>query len=146
MAGDDEPVDRPEDLAASPDASDPKDLEKRRRRKRGEVRDEAEFWKMVFASPVGRKTMWRVLKNAGTFEVIFAHVNGQAPDSIASWYAAGRRELGLDLYHQWMVANREGVLKMLDEHDPRFQPVPIEQPAAAVEPAEEYGTWPSQQS
>lgn len=80
---------------------------------------------MAFASPVGRKAMWQILEEAGTFQVLFGHVNGNAPDPIASWFNAGKRELGLSLYHSWMRANRDGVLLMLDEHHGAFKPVPV---------------------
>lgn len=132
MAGDDEPVDRPEELPAAPNAADPTDLEKRRRRRRGEVRDVAEFWKLAFASPIGRRALWEMLHKAGTFGVQFAAGPNGTPDPLATWYHAGRRDLGLAYYHEWMVLNREGVLKMLEEHDPRFQPISLE-PATAVQ-------------
>lgn len=112
-------------------------MEKRRRRKRWEVRDEVEFWKFAFASEPGRRAMWRILKEAGTFELLLGHVNGTAPDPIGSWINAGKREVGLSLYHSWLRTNRDGVLLMLDEHHPAFKPEPVAQPVAQSDQSED---------
>lgn len=101
-------------------AADPVAVRKRQRRV---VRADAEsrkFWEGVFASEVGRREMWAILKAAGAFDVRFSHGPVGFPDPQATWFHLGQTKFGMYLYHEWMKQARDGVLTMLDEHSPQF--------------------------
>lgn len=78
------------------------------------------FWEGVFADPIGRLEMWRILDDAGTFDQRFGIGPSGFPQAEASWFNQGMRAFGLRLWQKWTSTAREGVLLMHDEHDPRF--------------------------
>ena len=42
------------------------------------------------------------------------------PDEYATWYAKGEQDLGLRLYHKWLLLDPLSVAAMHAENDPRF--------------------------
>lgn len=78
------------------------------------------FWKQVFASPVGRREMWRMLAQLHPFEERFGVTPAGFPCPEKSWFHAGEQSFGLRLYHSWCALDRPAVFLMHDEHDQRF--------------------------
>ena len=78
------------------------------------------FWRQVLSDPIGRAEVWGLLKEAGTFERPFACGPNGFPQPEATWFMAGRKEFGQNLYHKLLVHDRDGVNRMLDEHYPAF--------------------------
>lgn len=121
---DDDPPDDPDDELPSEqptvDAASREGVRKQERRQDREEREATEFWRTVFADPVGRREMWRLLRDLHPFEERFACGPSGFPQPEATWFEAGKQAVGLHLYHHWTRVAREGVLMMLDEHDPRF--------------------------
>jgi hypothetical protein len=80
----------------------------------------SKFWAQVFAHPVGRREMWEVLQSSHTFEERFACGPNGFPQVEATWFHAGEQAFGQRLFLSWQRFNPDGVLLMLQEHDPRF--------------------------
>lgn len=83
-------------------------------------RDVERFWQGVFSNPTGRREMWAILQQAGTFEDRFGVGPNGFPQPEQSWFHMGQRSLGLRLFLSWQALARDGVILMQDEHDPRF--------------------------
>lgn len=125
----DEPVEPDDDVdgegaeAAEPlndDAASRTGLESKRRRISREQREGLEFWRGVFASPVGRREMFAILQSAHTFEDRFACGPNGFPQPEATWFQAGEHAFGQRLYLTWSKNHRVEVLLMHDENDARF--------------------------
>jgi hypothetical protein len=115
---DDEPL--PSDQVTV-DAASPAGLKQQRRTQKRIAEDAKDFWKRVFATPVGRHEIWNILNNdMHAFTTIFAAGPTGVPDPNAAWYRLGEQNLGLILYHRWMAIDPEGVRLMHIENDPRF--------------------------
>lgn len=124
MTDDDEPEidnddsgaeDTPAQDAASKRSYDKKLTEIELRQK--EARD---FWKAVFAIPVGRREMFEILKSSNAFDPPFMCGPNGFPQPEATWFHAGQHALGQRLFLSWSLLDRDGVNLMLDENDPRF--------------------------
>ena len=107
-------------LPETTNLTDPKS-QRRARDKIKRDRQEAEsFWRAVFNDRIGRREIWRLLEAANTFDTPFMTGPNGFPNEAASWWREGQREFGLRLYHSLLTLDREGALRMQDEHDPRF--------------------------
>ena len=87
-------------------------------------RDKAEaklFWEQALAHPIGRREIWRIIAAGKPFETTFACGPNGTPQDIATWFHAGAKDISERLFFSLLLLNREGVLLMLDEHDPRFK-------------------------
>ncbi len=80
----------------------------------------AAFWKRVLEDPDGRKEIYDLLKQAGTFEERFACGPSGFPQVEATWFHAGEQAMGMRLFQSLIVVDRANVFLMMDEHDPRF--------------------------
>lgn len=121
---DDQPEDRPQDIPVVQSAVDPVEAKKRESRKQLAERQDAEFVRALFASEAGRRFAWSILEAAGTFETKFGFGPYGHPNPPATERFAGQQELGLRLYHTWLVRDHAGVSVMLHEHHPHF-PRPV---------------------
>lgn len=102
------------------DASD-KEAVREQNKKLGRAdREAAEFWQQVFAHPIGRREMWNLLTEMGTFETRFGIGPNGFPNPESTWFNAGQQDFGLRLYFSWLRLDRAGVLLMQDEFDPNF--------------------------
>ena len=126
---DDEPLDlEPEDDEAdgepdpgTPDsAADKRRLRKQARRRELDEQESARFWEGVFASEVGRREMWAILRAAGVAEPRFGASPNGFPDPHATFFRAGVQSVSDYLLREWQVRDFAGVNLMLCEHDPRF--------------------------
>ena len=97
-------------------------------KRRYKARESERFWAKTLQDPIGRSEIWRMLSDLNTFKTEFRITPNGSPDPNATWFWHGRATFGQDLYQHLLVCAREGVLKMHDEFDPRFQPDPIEHP------------------
>lgn len=119
---DDLPDDEPPLPSEMPsvDASSIGEVRKRERRKKREARESEEFWKAVFATPIGRREMYRILAEAGTFEQRFAVGPTGFPDALASWYHRGAHDFGQRVYQGWLMRMPQEVVHMRAENDPNL--------------------------
>lgn len=106
---------------AAPNAADPKAVREQRRKAKRATDEGGDFWRRVFADPIGRREMWLLLQSLHTFEERFACGPNGFPQPEATWFHAGEQAFGLRLYQSWMLIDRPGVFQMHDECDPRLQ-------------------------
>ncbi len=98
--------------------NDIKDLQKRH------ARESAAFWQHVFASPVGRREMWKLLESLNTFTTVFATGPVGFPDGNATFYHHGQQQAGQALYQKWIFTHTAEIGLMHQECDSRLQPQP----------------------
>lgn len=133
MSHDDDPLDDdsesddPASLQPTVDAGTRDGVRRQERKQDREHREAQEFWRGIFATPIGRREMWRLLDALHPFEDRFACGPNGFPQSEATWFHAGEQSTGLRMYHAWLLIARDGVLMMQDEHDPRFAVKPSRQ-------------------
>lgn len=120
MIGDDEPE---HDELDDDDPVDEQLAEDNRKLTEIEIRraEAEQFWKQIFAHPVGRREMWGILDNGSAFEDRFGASPTGFPDPLASYGYAGEQRLALRLYHSWQILSPEGTLLMMQEHHPAFK-------------------------
>jgi hypothetical protein len=120
--GTDEPEreDRPQDLPAQQSAVDSKEAKKRENAKQLAERKDRAFLRTVLNTEEGRAFLWSILDAAGTFSEKYGFGPYGHPNEPASERYAGQRDLGLRLYHTWLVKDHDGVSLMLHEHHPQF--------------------------
>jgi len=116
--------DRPQDLPAQQSAVDPKEAKKRESRKKILAREDAEFIRRMLADPAGKRFVWGLIEDAGTFKEKYGFGPYGHPNPQASWFYAGQRDFGMRLYHRLSALDRAGVLALHDEFDPRFDDMP----------------------
>lgn len=114
------PDDAPLSEAEVPNAADPRSIRKKRDRQSRNKHEASEFWKSVFADPVGRREMWAMLRSCHAHEHRFACSPNGSPYPEAAWFQRGEEATGERLFKSWLVADPEGVMLMLREHDPDF--------------------------
>ena len=119
--GDDGPEEPDAAEEATVDAADKASIrEQKRRHKRGQD-DATDFWRAVFATPIGRREVWKLLhEDMHSFETRFGAGPNGTPDPYATWYQRGQQDLGLRLYQRWMAIEPTAVVVMHQENDPRF--------------------------
>lgn len=121
---DDEPQAEPEEGElpsgqATVDAASLKTLRRQRDKRTIEEREGDAFWASVFASPVGRREMWRLLDDdCGLFHAnAFACGPNGFPQPEATWFRAGAKDFARRLFDRWEVLDFQGVYMMRVEHD-----------------------------
>lgn len=80
-------------------------------------RDSAEFWQMILATEEGRREIWQILDDAGTFAKRAGISANGGYDPIVNAFYDGQRLLGHRIYARLLAYDREGVVQMLIEHD-----------------------------
>lgn len=103
-----------------PNAADDVAQEKLLRKQRREAREVQRFWTSVLATKTGRAEIWRLLDEAGTFRTEFACGPTGFPDPNATFFKLGQSTWGMRLYQDLLVWDRQGVMRVHDEHDHRF--------------------------
>ena len=97
--------------------------ESQKRRIERERKESDRWWRDQLASPIGRRELWNIAcgsDSAHAFETRFAAGPAGVPDEYATWYAKGEQDLGLRLYHKWLLLDPLSVAAMHAENDPRF--------------------------
>ena len=129
MIDDDAPAPEPDDDLPDegepepgvPDnAADARRLKRQKRRNELDAAEDARFWTEIFASPVGRRNMWRILAQAGLLEANFGNSPVGFPDPHATFFRLGVKSVADHLLREWQIADHEGVYMMLLEHHPRY--------------------------
>ena len=105
---------------APDDAASPKQKERKDKRIARERRETEVFWSQVFATPVGRRAMWELLKAGGYAETAFACGPNGFPQPEATWFKAGAKDYAERIYVSWQLGNFEQVHLMHCENDSRF--------------------------
>ena len=115
-----EPEDPP--LPETTNLTDPKAVRRSRDKQKREQQEEDSFWRSVLNDKTGRRVMWHFVNTVchGFTPPFKCGPNG-FPQPEATWFRAGQYALGQGWYQHWMQHDRDGVLLMLDEHDPRFK-------------------------
>ena len=103
-----------------PNAASPAAVKRRQSKQKLQIRDENNFWKSVFADPIGRRAMWNLLQETKINETVFACGPNGFPQPEATWFNLGKQELGHRLLRSWTLIDRDGVFAMQDENDPAF--------------------------
>lgn len=116
MTSDVDQPDEPED--PTPDATDPRAQERLIRRRRRKEDERAEFWRRCLVDPVGRTVLWEFFADCGAFGTTFAATPAGFPDPAATWFYAGRKDVGSRLYQTLMRHDRAAIATMHEEHDP----------------------------
>jgi len=106
------------DAASIAQFNDIKDEQKRH------AHEEAAFWQHIFASPVGRRAMWKLLNEFNTFKTVFATTGSGVPDPLATWYGHGQQMTGQAIYQRWLVRHTAEIGLMHQECDDRLKPPP----------------------
>ena len=112
--------DVPEEEAETPSTVDPNANNKIRDRQKREADEAKRFWSAMLAHPVGRREIWRLLRDCHTFEERFACGPNGFPQPEATWFEAGQQAFGQRLFQSLILMDREATFHMMDEHDPRF--------------------------
>lgn len=112
---DDDPIDTEQDNAA-----EPAQVRERQRTQAQINREIGNFWRKVFADPVGRKAMWDLLGTMHPFETKYGVGPNGFPNDMASVAYMAEQQLGLRLFMTWQIHDMEGVSLMQREYDPRL--------------------------
>ena len=122
---DDDDTERPSPEELADLDAERRQLVQRRKKIKEEDDTAARFWRAVFADPVGRREMWAILADAHALETDrFATGPIGFPQDMASWHWAGERDRGLRLWRSWLRLDPDGVMLMMQEHDPAFRDMP----------------------
>jgi hypothetical protein len=114
------PHPEPEPEPPNDNAADERAIGRKRQKLKLAERQEIEFWKSVMATEVGRRAIWKLLDAAHTFDARFACGPNGMPQPEATWFEAGRQDLGFRFYHMLARNDRVLILKMHDENDPYY--------------------------
>lgn len=115
--------DEPETLPAlepTVNAAAPAAVNQQRRTAARTKRENAEFYRQSFATEVGRRCLWDILKSLHPFDTMYGVGPNGFPNNQASLGYMAEQQAGLRLYFSWLQLDRAGVLLMQDEHDPQF--------------------------
>jgi hypothetical protein len=112
-----------EDLAklSEFDAGDPAAVKRKARKAEIQEREAKRFWEYIFSLEIGRREMFKLLRDAKAFETEFACGPNGFPQPEATWFKAGQSDWGKRMRDSWMVNHLESFALMLRENDPRFQ-------------------------
>ena len=116
---DDLPPDEQEQ-AETVDAGSRRGLTKAQRLARDREKESERFWFEIMEREDGRRIMWDLLAEAGTFEVRFAASPTGFPDTNATFFHLGEKAFGERLHVTLMKHAPARVLQMRQEHDHRL--------------------------
>jgi hypothetical protein len=78
------------------------------------------WWSAALRDPVGQQIIWQFLTDLHTFEERFACGPNGFPQPEATWFQAGRQDVGLRLHRTLAKFDREALFAMHDAFDPEF--------------------------
>ena len=115
---DDDPAPETPELEQPPqfDAGDPAAVGKRATALKLRAKESERFWQAVFASKVGRREMFGLLRDCGAFETTFACGPNGFPQPEATWFKAGQAEFGRRMRDTWVVTHTAAFALMLAEN------------------------------
>lgn len=80
-----------------------------------------EWWKRCLSDPIGRREIWKIINDrCRAFNTTFAVGPSGFPQIEASWFHAGEKSVGLDMYHRIMALCPKEIILMHQENDFRF--------------------------
>ena len=107
--------------AETVDSASQEGLRQQTRRQKRAANQTKDFWRKVFADPIGRREIWGLLNDdMHAFTAIFPAGPVGFPDELAAYYRRGEQDMGLRLYHRWMALQPDAIRQMHLENDPRF--------------------------
>lgn len=95
-------------------------------------RSSTEFWASIFVTPEGRREMWTILNELNTFGLLSGSSPNGSFDPVVASYSRGRQDAGQQMFLSWLGHDRDGVVQMLAEHQPRV--LEVSKTAATVKP------------
>ena len=105
----------------TPDAADPLQQKRHRRKKETEREAIARVWRFVLSDKAGRAELWRLLTElTEAFNDMFPAGPCGFPDHAAKWFMDGKKAVGLAFYRERQVDCPELVHLMHLEHDPAY--------------------------
>lgn len=121
MIDEDDEVSESEILEPTRDLSDEKHASRKRNQDQRDKEEEDNLLRAILNERIGRRYLYRWLQAAHTFETNFA-VTPEAgfPNQYMTWFLAGQKELGQQLFFSWLKLDPDKVKAMLDENDFRF--------------------------
>lgn len=103
------------------DSGDPVEVSRRRRTAKFKEREAAQFWEAIFATELGRREIYKILRDSKAFEDRFACGPNGFPSPEATWFQAGESSWGRRMVDSWLVTHTAMFALMLRENDPRFK-------------------------
>jgi hypothetical protein len=103
------------------DAGEPTQVKRRERKAALQEREARQFWERIFATELGRREMFKLLRDCKAFETEFACGPNGFPQPEATWFKAGQSDWGRRMRETWLVQHTDAFALMLRENDPRFQ-------------------------
>ena len=117
----DEPVhDRPELVPQFQSAVDEDEAKRREDIRKNQELENKRWLKRALAHAAGRRMLWGILAEAGTFEERYGFGPNGHPNPEATWSYRGQKDFGLRLYHSWLALDPEGIVSLLREFHPHF--------------------------
>jgi hypothetical protein len=101
-------------------AADEKGIRRQKTKSTRAKNEAAEFWKLVFESPVGRREMWGILQNGDAFGERYKVAADGSYDPVLAARHAGEQALAFRLYLTWMKFAPGSVALMVQENDPQM--------------------------
>lgn len=108
-------------LEPSEDVASAKKVRKRALSLKQKAAEEERFLRGILSDEIGRRVLWGILQAGHPFDTKFAAGPAGFPDQNATWMHHGEQQLGLGLYHKWLIIDPQSVFLMLAENDSRFQ-------------------------
>lgn len=125
----DEPDPEPANaLEPTIDAGDLASVRRQVRVRAKQTVDEAEFWQAILSTEQGRRELWRMLAEAGTFDHRSGISANGSFDPVLSAFHAGQKALGNHFFSRWLSYSQADVLQMLVENQPGAKPVAASKP------------------
>ncbi len=119
MIDDDPPEDESGVEDEQPNAADPIQFKRAVDRQRKVKETAADWWRKGLSSETGRAEIWSLISEFFLAQPFAVGPNG-FPQPEATWFQTGQREKAFILYHKLLAIDRDGVMRMLDEHHPTF--------------------------
>lgn len=108
----------PSSLDPTLNVAEPIEVRKRTRKQAQEKQDRDAVLRDFLSTREGRAEMWSILALCGTFENRSGSSANGAFDPIVAAHNAGQKAIGQALFLTWLARDKEGVMSMLEEHNP----------------------------
>jgi len=119
VSGDDDDTDDQPGQAF--DAGEPAAVRKRETKAQQRQRQSDDWWRRTLADPIGRRELWGIIQTeCHAFESRFACGPSGFPQTEATWFEAGKQDVGQRLFQTSFMRDPVNAMLMLAENDPRF--------------------------
>lgn len=117
MISEDEDAPQESEPDDTPNAADPEQSKRHRKKAKFDSELIEEFWRKSLANPSGRLAIYNLLRDAGIFEVKIGTTPTGFPSVEKTFYHIGEQGFGWRLWRTLMRIDYEGVLHMMKERD-----------------------------